>query len=283
MLKNNPLSKHVPELRQNVPNLIRVHDTDAHAAFPGMANKYLFDPSRTANRAVYAADKLDGLGLGGVVRTGQTGRAMGQQVSDSVNYGLNKNMGKYQGVVDNYIPAAHRPHWRGQLNEYEQGLKAMGAKNQVPESAEQLRSWVNSQPAPNTPIPFHHPSGVSQSPIPFMKAANLQKMLRGAKFIPTPPDMSYEKLFRSAIDGTINSEQFRRVIRSVASRADSKIPTGAMRKALKSTGIIEHREGLLNSIQQRDKPSIGKIMSSVFPTLSAPSPLTSEPPPLKLL
>ena len=116
-----------------------------------------------------------------------------------------------------------------------------------------------------------------------MKAANLQKMLRGAKFIPTPPEMSYEKLFRSVIDGNINSEQFRRVIRSVASRGESKIPTGAMRKALKSTGILEHREGLLNGIQQRDKPSIGRIMSAVFPTLSAPSPLTSTPPPLKLL
>ena len=161
----------------------------------------------------------------------------------------------------------------------------MGAKNQVPESAEQLRSWVNAQPAPNTPIPFQQPSAMPQSPIPnpFMKAANLQKMLRGAKFIPTDPVMSYEKLFRSVIDGTINTEQFRRVIRSVASRGESKIPTGAMRKALKSTGILEHREGLLNGIQQRDKPSIGRIMSAVFPTLPAPSPLTSEPPPLKLL
>ena len=124
-----------------------------------------------------------------------------------------------------------------------------------------------------------------QSPIPnpFMKAANLQKMLRGAKFIPTDPVMSYEKLFRAGIDNTFNSEQFRRIMRAIASRTESKIPTGAMRKALKSTGILEHREGLLNSIQQRDKPSIGRIMSAVFPTLSAPSPLTSEPPPLKLL
>ena len=99
-----------------------------------------------------------------------------------------------------------------------------------------------------------------------MKTTNLQKMLSDAPFIPTLPEMSYEKLFKEALDGTVNTEQFRRIMRTVAEKTQAKkLPTPPMRRAMRYMNLKGRGEGLLNSIQMRNKPSAAAVMNAVFP------------------
>jgi hypothetical protein len=129
MIQNNPFSQFLPKSTgTDVRNMIRVHDTDAHKAFPELTKRFLYDKSQLANRTLYAADKADGLGYGGALRTFQTGVGKGETVGESAAFALGKNVPKYERIINEYALPHAKPKLMGELGNYQQAMHSWSNK-----------------------------------------------------------------------------------------------------------------------------------------------------------
>jgi len=145
MIERNPYSRFLPaDMGTNVKNMLRVHDTDAHAQFPQLTQRFLYDPRQVANRAMYAADKQDGLGTMGALRTLQTGHGYGQTVGESTAYAMNKNMPKYQRVINEYATPSQQLDMQRELGNYSQAMTRWNQlyPDRIPDNVDQLNALL---------------------------------------------------------------------------------------------------------------------------------------------
>ena len=175
------------------------------------------------------------------MRTFQTGAAFGQTPAQSAAYAMNKNMPKYQNVIQNFVPPARQAPLANQLREYHSAMSAGAGKPNIPGSTSELQSWMNSAGSP----------------------AYNNTLMKAAGVTPIAP---YVKLFEQARTGAIMPEAFRRVLRSVVERNQmTKVPSRTMRDALMSMNMKpEEMQGFLNDIKSRNMPTTSSIMGKFF-------------------
>ena len=136
--RNRQLTKNIPGLNRagqtELKSAIRAHDTDAWSAIPYLRRapgKAQWIQNSPTGRNVYLADKMDAFGRTGFNRTVNMSTHYKQtpkQVMDFVN---NKNIPKYQNVIDTFAPSKLKPQLQGQLDEYGKLFKGWGGHQQA--------------------------------------------------------------------------------------------------------------------------------------------------------
>lgn len=119
--KNRQYAQYVPGLQQGrLSNVIRAHDTDAHA-FRKFTPKVLRQDPSAAN--VYMADKMQGIGDVGANRTISMAKKFNETPLQTQEV-VNKNIPKYQNIISNYARTPEQmQQMQAALGQYQQRMQ----------------------------------------------------------------------------------------------------------------------------------------------------------------
>jgi len=128
--QNAPLTRMARINPQNVATNVQAHDTDAWKSNPAL--KQRIGSSRSAH-AIYAGDKLEGLGAKGFDRTRQVGIEQKETPRQTADFALKQMRGKYKDFIKAQVPVEQQPAQRKRLAEYgREALKMRRANPLVP-------------------------------------------------------------------------------------------------------------------------------------------------------
>lgn len=149
-LHQDPMGRMIqPNFGNDVKNVIRVHDTDAHKLLPDLKAKMLDDPTQLAARGLYSSDKADALGSMGALRTFQTGKGYNETVRESANFAARENLDKYRRIIAEYAPEHRQADLMQRLNDYKRMMKGWAemTPHRIPKNTDELEQVLRFQEA----------------------------------------------------------------------------------------------------------------------------------------
>tara|TARA_Y100000310_G_scaffold228889_1_gene231233 strand:- start:297 stop:1256 length:960 start_codon:yes stop_codon:yes gene_type:complete len=99
--KRKHYAKNVPGMEAGeISNIVRAHDTDVHAVLPWTKEQVFGHKANPASRALYLADKKEGLGVIGAERTIQMAKKF-NETSRGTRAVVERNLVKYDNMISN--------------------------------------------------------------------------------------------------------------------------------------------------------------------------------------